>query len=168
MKISAKSTTAALSLAALVMSSGAATAFGLRDAFVKFEGYTFLTLDPDPSLTPGIVAKNEQQKGRWFKRKPKVSSRWSPEKQTLTLIISSGCLQSSAGDPGDLVKVSLDRENRRIVVTGAFWYKVSSKKQTRDCMRTQTYERVFRGLDYGAYTLQVGDEPETRLMLGIS
>ncbi|WP_153770677.1 hypothetical protein [Labrenzia sp. CE80] len=168
MRISAKSTTAALSLAALVMSSGAATALGLRDAFVKFDGYTFLTLDPGSSLTPGILDQNEQKKGRWIKRKPKVSSRWCPEKQTLTLIISSGCLQSSAADPGDLVKVSLDRENRRIVVTGAFWYKISSRKQTRDCLQTQTYERVFRDLDHGAYTLQVGDEPETRLMLGTS
>lgn len=168
MKISARSTTAAVSLAALVMSSGAATAFGLRDVFVTFDGYTTLTLDSGSSLPPGIVAQNKQLKGRWLQRKPRVSSRWSPEKQTLTLFISTGCLQSSANDVENQVKVSLDRANRRILVTGAFWYRITSRKQTRDCMRKQTYERVFRDLDHGAYTLQVGDEPETRLMLGVS
>ncbi len=168
MRISRKHVTAALSLAAVLLSSGAATAFGMKDAFVKFEGNTILSLDPVQAFTPGIVAQNQQQHGRWVQRKPQVTVRWSPEKRLLKLTISTGCLQSSAGDVSDLVSVSLDRKDLRVQVSGAFWYRVSSKIQTRDCARTHSYERVFRDLEYGAYTLQVADGPERPMILGVT
>ncbi len=168
MKISGTYVTAAFSLATMLLSAGAATAFGLKDAFVKFEGNTILSLDSLQSLTPGILPQKRTSNGHWVKRKPKVTIRWSPEKRVLKLTISTGCLQSSAGEVSDFVSVSLDRKNLRVQVSGAFWYKIYATVQTRDCTQTHSYERVFLDLEYGAYTLQVGDDPERPIVLGVN
>ncbi len=165
MHISAKHTTAALSLAAVLLSSGAATAFGLRDAFVKFEGNTILSLDPLQSYTPGIRSHNQRHNGRWVQRPPKVTVRWSPESGILKLTISTGCLQTTAGDLADLVKISLDRKAQVIRVEGAFWYSVSSKIQTKDCRKTKTYNLVFRDVPHGTYSLRQDAKPDQTLTL---
>lgn len=85
---------------------------------------------------------------------PRMHAERNPETGDLTVEVYLGrCISSSFKHVGDTLNVTLDRERRKIHISGYFLFEKAAGGVKKDCRRTPTRQFVFENVDPAIYSL---------------
>lgn len=105
---------------------------------------------------------------RDVKRRALIGYFWSAQSAGLRIVLSTGCLATSARNLRDTFAFSLDRTAKTLSINGDYWYTQRSRIATRDCMKTTSQAYDFSGLAQGRYRIIRNGKTLQMLDLGTS
>ena len=90
---------------------------------------------------------------RDVKRRALIGYFWNAQSANLRIVLSTGCLTTSARNLRDSFSFMLDRAAKTLSINGDYWYTQRSRIATRDCIKTTSQAYDFSNLAQGRYRI---------------
>lgn len=137
---------------------------------LKNPGLSFLTAAMLLCFSGQANSEEQQAQGTYPRQvqlhPPQIELDWWPSSKSLMMIVSTGCLTSSAGNLYNTLSLSVDADANALIVDGHFVYTLQSKRVKTDCSKATSQRRSLQDVTPGSYRVLINGKAHGTVGLG--